>query len=227
MPINPQFGTGREVTGNYAGSGSGYHSRVIQAGLSTQIVVSARDANGEKYPIGAIQTLTPTETRPLGRISEVGTDGVIQITPTAATTVDLAIVRLVFDYQRLPAAFQRGFRHIHSARLPFDIDVRDYNPYQELANINGGSDTAATDWLETTYINCWLQNYTYTYDQGNYIITENATVWAEGVYTKLGTGDSTTKANTGEAETLETTFSSEGAVSPMSSLSANVDDYNF
>lgn len=188
----------REVTGNLAGEGTQFHSRAMQAGLSTQIIIEVTDAEGNPFPIGAIQTLTPTETRPLQRISEVGTDGVIQIAPISATTVDLAVTRMLFDYQRLPAAFQRGFRHIHAARLPFDIRVTDYNPYQELGNINAAGEDGVPDSIVTVYVNCWLQNYTYTYAQDNYLITESATIWAESVY------DATPlAANTGESDASE------------------------
>jgi len=123
--------------------------------------------------------LTPTETRPLQRIGEVGTDAVIEITPTSFVTVTLAVTRIVFDYQRLPAAFQRGFRHIHAQRVPFDIQVRDYNPYWEI-NTNPGQSTNYV--LTTRYVNCWISNYSSPYTSDNYIITETATIEAEHVF---------------------------------------------
>ena len=213
-------GDGREATGGLSGSGTDFHSRAIQAGLSTQIIITAEDANGDAQPIGAIQTLEPTEDRMLVRISEVGTDGVIQIVPQTATTIVLAVTRLVFDYQRLPAAFQRGFRHIHAARVPFDVVVYDYNPYQELSRAkegDGDSGDIPSELLTTTYYNCWLQNYLYTYDQSNYLISESASIWAEGV----ATGPET-KANLGVAEHREVGFSARTSVSPMSAAYAPI-----
>jgi|GEM_PF-2936772 len=218
-----------------------WHARPIQAGLSTQIVIQATDTRQQKHTVGAIQTMTPTETRPMQRLSEIGNDTVVQTIPNGVFTVDIAVNRLVFDYQRLPAAFARGFRHIHAQRLPFDIVVLDYNAYREFmipeeAKVLGGK---ASSWLrntlplgnklgraievgkdivtfddhdtitvkegkgkgapseevldigsegvpvlefvETRFVNCWLVNYSYTYDQANYLIAENATVWAEMV----------------------------------------------
>jgi len=216
-------GKGRNAS-NVQGDGSKWHAKDIQAALSTQIVVQAADAKGQMHTVGAIQTLAPTETRPLVRISEVGTDGVLEIVPNAAFTIELAVTRLVFDYRRLPAAFARGFRHIHAQRLPFDIVVLDYNPYVE--NFNSFSETGETTAnnsvpspitpnfdassgnqgavdvnaddpltgltatsqanegavIRTRYVNCWLTSYSYTYDQSNYLITENATIWAETVF---------------------------------------------
>jgi len=190
---------------------TGWHSKSIQAALSTQIIVQTEDALGLFNTVGAIQTLAPTETRPLVRISELGTDGVLQIVPSAAFTVELAVTRLVFDYRRLPAAFSRGFRHIHAQRIPFDIKVLDYNRYAENESVRStrnpilaDAETPATNdyarvevfksplalkedqiktdnVITTRYVNCWLTSYSYTYDQSNYLITENATIWAETV----------------------------------------------
>lgn len=206
---------GNAVSGGLqATDGATWHASRIQAALSTQIIVQASVGDGSRVVVGAIQTLAPTETRPLVRISELGTDGVLQVVPNAAFTVELAVTRLVFDFRRLPAAFGRSFRHIHAQRNPFDIVVTDYNTYAEhytntfngAGHIPDGSirdpntltdfervTTSATDvsmndgevsanqYITTRYVNCWLTSYSYTYDQSNYLITENATVWAETV----------------------------------------------
>jgi len=180
----------REETGQAGETPSGItsplHDKKLQVGLSTQIIIEAQDANGLWRAIGAVQNLTPTETRPLQRIGEVGTDAVIQITPTSFTTVTLEVTRIVFDYQRLPASFQRGFRHIHAQRIPFDIQVRDYNPYQEISTTPGESTNFV---LITRYVNCWLARYSAPYTSDNYIITETATIEAEHVYDEPIGGD--------------------------------------
>jgi len=173
----------REETGQLGETPSGItsplHDKKLQVGLSTQIIIEAQDLNGQFRAIGAIQNLSPTETRPLQRIGEVGTDAVIQITPTSFTSVSLEVTRIVFDYQRLPAAFQRGFRHIHAQRVPFDIQVRDYNPYQEISTTPGQSTNFV---LTTRYVNCWLARYSSPYTAENFIITETATIEAEHVF---------------------------------------------
>lgn len=162
---------------------SSLHQVGLQTALSTQIKIMATGEDGTARVIGAIQSLAPTETRPLLRVSEVGTDAVVEIIPQAATTIELAVTRIIFDFQRLPASFQRGFRHINSARLPFDIVVEDYNAYREMQNadpINAGVSEATP--VTTVYKNCWIQNYSFTYTQDNYMISETATIWAEHVY---------------------------------------------
>ena len=151
----------------YSQTGNLDRAREIKAGLSTRIVIKV---GGQV--VGAIQSFNPSEDRPLTRIQEVSTDGVIEIVPTSATAINISVSRLVFDKKRLPEAYQRGFRHIHAQRLPFDIEVYDYN--------YAGVDGNAT--IVTTYKNCWLQSYNFTYSSDNYLITENATIWAEAVF---------------------------------------------
>lgn len=186
MPITPE--ADRNITGAAGQTSpvvSPFHDKKLQVALSTQIIIEAQDANGVFRAVGAIQSLAPTETRPLLRIGEVGTDATIQITPNALPTIELAVTRIVFDYQRLPAAFGRGFRHIHSQRIPFDISVTDYNPYQEVASAQGGIPNAVI----TRYVNCWMQNYSTTWTQDNYVISETATIWAETVFDFSTGGD--------------------------------------
>lgn len=160
----------------------------LQSALSTQIKILAQNCDDAGQPvgspqvIGAIQSLAPTETRPLIRISEVGTDGVIEIVPNGSTTCEIAVTRMVFDYQRLPAAFQRGFRHIHAARLPFDIVVEDYNAYQEYGGTPPAGGKSQNSFVKTIYKNCWLANYSFTYTQDNFLISETASIWCEHVF---------------------------------------------
>lgn len=154
------------------------HDKKLQVGLSTQIIVEAQDVDGNFRAVGAIQNLTPRETRTITRIGEVGTDAVIQAVPTTFTTVTLDVTRMVFDYQRLTAAFQQGMRHIHAQRIPFDIQVTDYNPYQEIANAAGGIPNAVV----TRYVNCWFESLSTTIQTENYIISETATIQAEHVF---------------------------------------------
>ena len=173
---------GRTATGNRDDISS-FHQTGLQSALTTQIKIYAADpdSHGTKKVVGAIQSFAPTETRALIRINEVGTDGVIEIVPQSPATVELTVTRMVFDYQRLPAAFQKGIRHIHAARLPFDIVVEDYNAYQEYGAPMVGGQSNTTK-ITTVYKNCWIGSYSFTYDQGNFLITENATISAEHVY---------------------------------------------
>lgn len=188
-------------------AGVSMRSKRIQAGLSTQIIIqveSDTDA-GKKFTIGGIQQLTYNQNRPLVRIKEVGTDGVIGIVPQDATTHDLQVQRMVFDFQRLPQSLQREYRHIHAQRRPFNIVVTDYNPYLGAgADSTGGTvatDTNATGGggtlsqpddtgnidlsghkVETVFVNCWFQSMNFQYSASDYLINESATLWCEHVH---------------------------------------------
>jgi len=134
-----------------------------RTGLSTQIIVYVKG-----QPVGAIQSFQETQARPNKKIGEVGTDGWIEIIPNTQATVSLTVNRIVFDGLSLPEAFSRGFKHIHSQRIPFDIVVIDKFT---------GTDNAVT----TTYHNCWFNNLGKSYTSQDYTITENASIDVEYV----------------------------------------------
>tara|TARA_B100000579_G_C22827052_1_gene853770 strand:+ start:310 stop:945 length:636 start_codon:yes stop_codon:yes gene_type:complete len=150
-----------------------------RTGLSTQIVVMV---NGK--PVGAIQSFGQTQQRQTRPISEVGTDGIIEIVPSSSTTISLSIQRIVFDGLSLPEAFSRGFNNIAAQRIPFDIVV-----------IDRFSSSADTEAITTVYRNCWFTNLAKTFSASDYIISETASVSCEQVYTKIGTTNVATKGN--------------------------------
>ena len=137
-----------------------------RTGLSTQVIVYV---NGE--PVGAIQSFQESQTRGLKSISEVGTDGIIEIVPQSSATFALTVQRIVFDGLSLPEAFSRGFRNIQAQRMPFDIVVIDKFT---------GTDN---DSVVTTYHNCWFKTIGRTYQTQDYTITENAGIDCEYVST--------------------------------------------
>lgn len=150
--------------------GSEVSNGQTRTGLSTQIVVLV---NGN--PVGAIQSFGGTQQRTTRPVMEVGTDGVIEIVPSGATTISLSIQRIVFDGLSLPEAFSRGFMNIAAQRIPFDIVVID--------RFGGTSATDAyADSIVTTYKNCWFTNLSKTYSSSDYIVSESASVSCETVF---------------------------------------------
>ena len=97
-----------------------------RTGLSTQIVIYV---NNE--PVGAIQSFAETQSRSNKPITEVGTDGVIELVPQGPAKFSLTVGRIVFDGLSLPESFSRGFKNIHSQRIPFDIVVIDHDSKKE------------------------------------------------------------------------------------------------
>ena len=140
-------------------------------GLSTQIIIKVRN-----QPVGALQSLNVTQTRGLARVNEIGTDGNIEIVPSASTTYDISATRIMFDQLRLPEAFSRSFRFIGAQRVPFDIEIFDLN---NAVDANAAVDANSSGIVVMKYQNCWFQNYVTPYVADNYLITETAVIWAE------------------------------------------------
>jgi hypothetical protein len=164
----PNTGTSREST--------------MQSTLSTNIIVKVG-----KDAVGAIQRLTVNQTRPLQAIKELGTDGIIELVPSGATTFSLEVERVVFDQLRLPEAFSRGFRFINAQRLPFDILVIDFSGTEPNASVDGPLS------VSVIYKNCWFERYSTPYQSDNYIITETASIQCETAY--LSTPDKPENGN--------------------------------
>jgi hypothetical protein len=137
--------------------------------LSTQIVVYVNN-----QPVGAIQDFQERQQRSIKKITEVGTDGIIESVPQSATTISLTVRRIVFDGLSLPESMARGFRNIHAQRIPFDIVVIDrFTGTEE----EGGA-------IVTTYHNCWFESLGKSYTTGDYTITEDANLSVEAISTE-------------------------------------------
>lgn len=137
--------------------------------LSTQIIIMV---NNE--PVGAIQSFRVGQARGIKDITEVGTDGIIELVPNSANRVSLTINRIYFDGISLPEAFSRGFRNLQSQRIPFDIIVIDQT--------TGTGDNAIIE----TYHNCWFESLNTTFNSSDYVIIQDASVKCEFVSTIRG-----------------------------------------
>lgn len=157
-------------------------SAATSTGLSTQILIKV---NGQT--VGAVQSFSANQTRQSRRITEIGTDGTIEIVPNQATEVRLEVSRIAFDRKRLPEAFQRGFFNIHAQRLPFDVFVYDFSGVA-LDTLDESFDvgTTAAGVITHVYENCWFQSLTTQYQAQDYIITENCSLNVEFCHTFIG-----------------------------------------
>lgn len=155
----------------YPTSGSNLSGR-ISTGLSTQIIVKVNNET-----VGAIQQLSINHNRNLYRVPELGLDGFLEVVPNNPTTYDISVNRIVFDRLRLPEAFSRGFVNIKSQLIPFDILIIDRS--------NGDGEGAVV----TTLSRNWFKSYSVKYGADNYIITEDAGLVCEDIYTTLGSSN--------------------------------------
>ena len=145
--------------------------------VSTNIIIQV-DGN----PIGAMQSFSINQSRIIHMVDEIGTDGHIDSVPSKATDISGTATRLKFDNLCLPAAFSRGYVHLASQRIPFDINIIDIFAASEDDNGNFG-----TDGIITTVIkNVWFISLGVTYTQNDFTITEQAGWQAERIYSFMG-----------------------------------------
>lgn len=137
--------------------------------LSTQVLIMV---NNE--PVGAVQNFQIQQRRNNRRISEVGTDGTIEIVPQTRAEISLTVSRIAFDGLSLPEGFARGYRNLQAQRIPFDIIVID--------QFSGQGDDA----IITTFHNCWFNSLDRQYQAEDYIVVENAGIDVEYVSEQRG-----------------------------------------
>ncbi|KKN61316.1 hypothetical protein LCGC14_0523070 [marine sediment metagenome] len=138
--------------------------------LSTNIIVLV-----EGNVIGAIQSMQVTEARgSIKMIDEIGTDGHIDSAPNAATNYNGTCTRVRFDRMRIAESFSRGFTHVKSQRIAFDIEIQDRF-----------HDADAGRAIVTTIKNVWIERIGYTYSASDFIITDEMGWQAEDIYSVL------------------------------------------
>ncbi len=138
--------------------------------LSTNIIIKV-----DGKPVGAVKTLSVTESRSIQRIGEIGTDGFIDSAPNRSTEVGVRCSRVRFARQRIAEAFGRGFVHPGAQRIPFDIEILDVFNDKDPAN-------AVTTVIE----NCWISNMAYNYSSEDFVISEDMDLVAERIYSHIG-----------------------------------------
>lgn len=131
--------------------------------LSTNIVIKVGTET-----VGAIQSISYTESRSIYMLNEVGTDGHVDSSPQSSTKHSGNCTRVRFDRLRITEAFSRGFVHVHSQRYPFDIEIIDVqNAASDAADAANDPNT-----IVTVLKNCWINNLQTTYSSSDFIISE-------------------------------------------------------
>src|SRR3990167_900679 len=120
--------------------------------LSTNIIILV---NGRS--VAAVKKLQIREERTIAMIAEVGTDGFIDSAPQRSSGVTGSCQRTRFDRQRVAEAFDRGFVHVKSQRIPFDIEVQD--------NFQGSDDNSV---IISTIRNVWITSIDTTYNSDDF-----------------------------------------------------------
>lgn len=133
----------------------------------------------EGIAVGAVQKMDVNESGSITMIDEVGSDGHVDSARKSSVNIDGSCTRTRFDGQRIAEAFMRGYVHVKSQRLPFDIEIQD--------SFKGGDDASV---VITTIRNVWIKSIRYTYSASDFIITEDMTWEAESIDSIMGSGSS-------------------------------------
>lgn len=155
----------------YPYTGSNLSNNQTRVALSTQIIILA-----DGLPVGAVQKLSMNERRDVHMIDEVGTDGHIDSAPRKAADISGSCERIRFDRMRIAEAFRRGFIHVHSQRIPFDIQIVD--------KWQGSADKAVI----TTIRNVWITGINHTVSASDFIISESMEWQAETIFSTFSGG---------------------------------------
>ena len=155
---------------------------------STNISVYSNDMR-----IGFVQSLTPSESRNITEVQELGTEGVVQAVPGNTNGGQLAITRFsVYNANLFNALgltpngeFTPRDSQLAGSTNAMDATYRTYgNPFKTLKDqrvpiefkvktvIPGSTETYYVE----TYIDCWLSSYSKSYAAGTITISETATI---------------------------------------------------
>lgn len=150
--------------------------------LATNIIIKAGN-----YVVGAVQTLSITESRPLKMIDEVGTDGHIDSAPTGSTNITGNCTRVRFDRQRVLDAFGRAYIHVAAQRIPFDIEIHDIFADEDTNNA-----------VITTIHNVWIKEVSYDYSATDWVISDKMSFEAEAISSILANKNVVTSVANGQ-----------------------------
>lgn len=156
-------------------------------------------ANGMK--IGFVQSLTPSESRTITPVQELGTEGVVQLVPSNTNGGQLSITRLaVYNatlYNALGASRTGQFIPYNkmgkntptgtASNINEDSNFKTFgNPFKTLKDqrvpleiqvkTKLPGDAESTKYYTETYIDCWLASYSKTIAANTITVSETATI---------------------------------------------------
>lgn len=159
-------------------------------------------ANGAK--VGFIQSCSPSESRNIVKVQELGTEGVVQAVPGNTNGGQLSLSRFALYNSNIFSALgltpsgnfnnpsakysqytasadapynvkRNPFKTLKDQRVPFEIKIKINKPND--MDVNNGS-----AYYEETYVDCWLASYSKTIASSTITVTESATVQYSDVY---------------------------------------------
>jgi hypothetical protein len=157
--------------------------------------------------IGFVQSFTPSESRDIVKIQELGTEGVVQsvpgntrggqislsrfaifngnlynalgLTPSGQfTTTDGQVYNSATAYSSSTNTLGNPFKTLKEQRVPLELQVKTKLP-----------DDQNTTYNVETYTDCWLQTYSKAIASGTITVTEQATIQYSDVYSSVITNN--------------------------------------
>jgi len=167
-------------------SGDSQGRNRTRTSVSTNIIIQV---NGSS--IGAIQSMSYTETRPIKFIDEIGTDGHVDGVPFGATTISGSCSRVKFDNLSIASAFSRGFVHVSAQRVPFDIHIIDVFASDEGSAGDFGDDSSS---IVTIIKKVWIKQIKNDFKSNDFIISQSMDFEAETIFSIMSNNGSATSA---------------------------------
>ena len=161
---------------------------------STNISAYANDMK-----IGFVQSLTPSESRTITKVQELGSEGAVQSVPGNTNGGQLSISRFAVYNASLWNAL--GLTHNGEFAKPVDQIYNDSSKRQDSGNYGNPFKTlkdqrvpiefkvktkipnsADEAYYIETYVDCWLSSYSKSYSVGTITVAEAATIQYADVY---------------------------------------------
>lgn len=150
-------------------------------------------SNGQK--VGFIQSASPSESRNIVKVQELGTEGVIQSVPSNTNGGQLSVSRLAVYNANLFSALgltrtgqfvdRNGVEHANGDASVLSGNGNTFgNPFKTLKDqrvpleirIDTRMPGDKQSWYRETYIDCWLASYSKSVAANTITITEQATI---------------------------------------------------
>ena len=157
--------------------------------------------------LGFVQSFSPSESRDIVKLQELGTEGVVQsvpgntrggqiqlsrvaifngnlynalgLTPTGLfSTTDQQVYNSASTYNSSTNTLGNPFKTLKEQRVPLELQVKTKQP-----------DDQNTTYYVETYTDCWLQTYSKAIASGTITVTEQATIQYSDVYSGVATNN--------------------------------------
>lgn len=159
-------------------------------GGSLPVTTTNIDVYANGLRVGFVQSFSPSESRNIIKVQELGTEGVVQSVPSNTNGGQLSVSRFAVynsDFYNAVSLTKTGqfikkadgnpFRTLKEQRVPLEFKVK--------TTIPTGSESFK--YIIDTYVDCWLASYTKTISATTITVTEQSTIQYSDVFQSITT----------------------------------------